>query len=408
MGASLSMIEYNIKNHVSTHELDNYLTDDDFDISEDVNNIGNTLLHMACIYRDISHLTVILKYMTNKKINGLLHKKNHENMTPMMIICTNNSLDLLDVILKFFKVEDSITYDVILHASQTSNETMLLKLIKLTKITNLETIFLNMINRVGKTLVLTNYAVFEHSIRKNRDLINLTDANSDNILSLIVQKNDQKLCKYLLEYEGLNINNKNKSGATPLILAMIYRFYDIAKLLISRGCDKTITDSHGNNPLNIACQQNNLELVLLILPESDYSADDLMANHDFDIDNAILRTSDKSIIRHLISCGANTKNRTLLNHLINLNLYEIIEEHHMMDLIVNKTEEILKQKVENLDKQYQELSRDHNALKERYDLMQGKLLAYMDLLTNKIIYGQSGWIIDEEELNRTLDELKKN
>lgn len=77
---------------------------------------------------------------------------------------------------------------------------------------------------------------------------------------------DEKLVKLLIEH-GSDLNFKNASGATALILACKHGFYDIASLLIENGADINIKDSEGKTALSYA-EENNFTDIAEILREN--------------------------------------------------------------------------------------------------------------------------------------------
>ena len=83
------------------------------------------------------------------------------------------------------------------------------------------------------------------------------DISHDTLLSYS-SSGSVEMTTLLLKY-GSNINHVNRVGMTPLLIALLFKKYDIAKLFIERGADINISDKKGNTPLMISIMYNNIE-----------------------------------------------------------------------------------------------------------------------------------------------------
>ena len=63
---------------------------------------------------------------------------------------------------------------------------------------------------------------------------------------------------------GIDVNIKNKNGATPLHYAAMYNKYEIAKILINKGADTNAKNKGGATPLDWAKTYNSPEIANLI------------------------------------------------------------------------------------------------------------------------------------------------
>ena len=63
---------------------------------------------------------------------------------------------------------------------------------------------------------------------------------------------------------GIDVNIKNKNGATPLHYAAMYNKYEIAKLLINKGADTNAKNKGGATALDWAKTYNSPEIANLI------------------------------------------------------------------------------------------------------------------------------------------------
>lgn len=64
---------------------------------------------------------------------------------------------------------------------------------------------------------------------------------------------------------GVNINNKNDRGETPLIQAIHLQDYDVVETLLEAGADVNARDCHGQTPLIVAVTRADIEMVRILL-----------------------------------------------------------------------------------------------------------------------------------------------
>ncbi len=76
-----------------------------------------------------------------------------------------------------------------------------------------------------------------------------------------------KVAKLLIESRGTPIDERNENDETPLMIASIKGYSEIAKLLIEKGAD---VNKPGWTPLHYAASKGNLEMIRLLLEENAY------------------------------------------------------------------------------------------------------------------------------------------
>ncbi|KAH9238355.1 hypothetical protein K456DRAFT_1172802 [Colletotrichum gloeosporioides 23] len=75
-----------------------------------------------------------------------------------------------------------------------------------------------------------------------------------------------------------NINSADKSGLTPLHLAVLYNHHNIIVRLCSSGANKEVEDKYNRTPLMLACQKDRgLAVAMLIVQGAKVDADTLRA-----------------------------------------------------------------------------------------------------------------------------------
>lgn len=79
------------------------------------------------------------------------------------------------------------------------------------------------------------------------------------------ERGDLKKVIYLVEEYNPNLNQKNKKGTPPLIIASLSGSKEIVQYLLSKDTDINITDKNGNTSLLSSLLRGNLEIAKIIL-----------------------------------------------------------------------------------------------------------------------------------------------
>jgi ankyrin repeat protein len=91
----------------------------------------------------------------------------------------------------------------------------------------------------------------------------------------ILSKTSQELKEYLLQNE-LDLNYRNSSGQTSLILCCTTGNEEFLKILLESKADPNIQDENGSTALHIACTSENESLIKLLLK---YEANPFLINN---------------------------------------------------------------------------------------------------------------------------------
>lgn len=94
------------------------------------------------------------------------------------------------------------------------------------------------------------------------------------------------------------VNMKDHRGVTPLMIAVIRSYEDIAEFLIKNDANVNAQNNTGETPLMYACFENNLDMVKLLVK---YGAD---VNVKTEHGTPLTSTDDEDIKEYLISKGA--------------------------------------------------------------------------------------------------------
>jgi uncharacterized protein len=90
---------------------------------------------------------------------------------------------------------------------------------------------------------------------------------SEDIFALARSGNVQRLQEFLEILPGLDINQKNHRGYSPLMIAVYNSNQEVSELLLERGADPNSSDLSGNTILMGAAFKGNVEMVGLLLKQ---------------------------------------------------------------------------------------------------------------------------------------------
>uniref|UniRef100_H2ZU23 Ribonuclease L n=1 Tax=Latimeria chalumnae TaxID=7897 RepID=H2ZU23_LATCH len=95
-------------------------------------------------------------------------------------------------------------------------------------------------------------------------VLNVSDGDKKTPLILAAEKNSIKLLKILMKKDGNDVNAKDKTGTSALLIAVNNNNYEMAKLLCKNHADVNCRDKSGNTPIKVANRNYNHKLVNLL------------------------------------------------------------------------------------------------------------------------------------------------
>ncbi|XP_048251613.1 serine/threonine-protein phosphatase 6 regulatory ankyrin repeat subunit C-like [Haliotis rufescens] len=107
-------------------------------------------------------------------------------------------------------------------------------------------------------------AVFDLLVSKGCDLT-VKDEDDDNILHKACDGGNVEIVEYIVSCNIVDINSTGCEGRTPVMLAAFKGDKAVFDLLVSKGCDLTVTDKNNDNILHEACGGGNVEIVEYIV-----------------------------------------------------------------------------------------------------------------------------------------------
>jgi ankyrin repeat protein len=155
-------------------------------------------------------------------------------------------------------------------------------------------------DELGKTPLL---AVIPHNVQReiydalilSGALVNAKDIYGDTVLHIAAMSGAEiEIFSRLSGYAGVDINERNKNGNTPLALAVEYKNAPVISFLVQRGGDIFAADVDGKTPL-IKALDSGSELVSLLVTDANKSFRDSEGNTALHI--AVLNATTESLRR---------------------------------------------------------------------------------------------------------------
>ena len=137
-------------------------------------------------------------------------------------------------------------------------------------------LFYQNIQKIINSIETNDENFFKQCIIHDFDINNCIFDNekNDKLIHFLVKKNKVNFLKILFRYsnnpENININIKNKSDMSPLMICCQFGFIEMAKEIIKKGGDVNDKNILGDTPVRIA--QNNKHESLAFMLINDYKA----------------------------------------------------------------------------------------------------------------------------------------
>uniref|UniRef100_A0ABD2X5E8 Uncharacterized protein n=1 Tax=Trichogramma kaykai TaxID=54128 RepID=A0ABD2X5E8_9HYME len=241
---------------------------------------GNTPLHVAAYFRQPLVTEILLRKGANPNM------VNYDECTPLHLICKNQNIDV-DLVKTFIEISKEIQQTVQLDIGDKIGDTPLHLAVKYK---NLEVVELllrnganpNLINEGGLTPLhiickIENCKdLIEKFFEINNDIqqtvqVDMRDNWGNSPLHLALRRENRMAAEVLLR-RGADPNSINKDGLTPLhVISMRRRDNDLPNMLIelSNAVDLTlqldIQDKSGNTPLHLALDHGLEKVAELLL-----------------------------------------------------------------------------------------------------------------------------------------------
>ncbi|XP_045471277.1 serine/threonine-protein phosphatase 6 regulatory ankyrin repeat subunit B-like [Harmonia axyridis] len=226
---------------------------------------GRTAMHIAAQNKS----TAILRKLVYTCILNHLDVLDNEQMTPLYLSVIAENLRAVEILLKEGADPDwkppnreSIIEFAVNHAHPRIFAALLKKSKKIDSEEISSTVFQAAVTNddEDKVKILLDNGVNPNAIWKRNGDVNDFEKNSIRPLIDVVENNKPGMVKILLKY-GAYVNTIDGLGVTPLHIACQHRQVDIVKMLLeAENVDVKVKDRSGITPLEIAISMNNDEV----------------------------------------------------------------------------------------------------------------------------------------------------
>ncbi|CAK8698608.1 transient receptor potential cation channel subfamily A member 1-like isoform X2 [Clavelina lepadiformis] len=261
---------------------------------------GMTALHLACLYRRKTIVKLLLEAGSSLKC------KDKDMTTPLHLACAEGSIQIAQFLLdKADTLAESAQATYVNgdgdgksnskgsnNDSKTNEGKPLNGFSKLVRSTTSNSLGIKLAAWKGGAAGLLNDVdaeknlpfhlaienghmnLVEFCVEKSRlaglgSMVDVCRSRDDSCLHLAVQANSIEIVKFLMK-EGADINARNSSLVTPLLLACQHNAHIIVKHLLQSGANIEMKDSDFMTPLLIASRYGHLETITYLL---EYNAD---------------------------------------------------------------------------------------------------------------------------------------
>lgn len=97
--------------------------------------------------------------------------------------------------------------------------------------------------------------------------VTVVDQKRSSILHWSCKTGNMEMTKYILSLDRVDINGRESTGRTPLMLAAMRGHRSVMELLVCKGADVSVVDKLGNTILHCACRKGKLETVKFIISQ---------------------------------------------------------------------------------------------------------------------------------------------
>ena len=224
------------------NKLIEYINNPEYKIWEMKDENGNTILHKSCFhnYKELS-LKIIQEIKkrlgSQKSMTRFINEKNSDGLTALHYIAYKGNVELAKILIEYDASVDCLTKlgKNVVHLSSEGNEPSMM------------------------IYFLNNHGLDVYT----------GDENGSSPLHWACYSGAEESVNFLIGL-NCNINAVDKEKLTPLHLATLYNRENIVIKLLQNGADKSLKNSKGELPIDIA-RKKNFHSIVNILEDKDYN-----------------------------------------------------------------------------------------------------------------------------------------
>ncbi|XP_046370254.2 ankyrin-2-like [Haliotis rufescens] len=223
----------------------------------------NSVLHAASLGGNIE---IVRNVLTLNIVN--INARDIEGMTPVFLAALNGHDEVFDLLVE--KEADLLIVtdggNTILHAACRGGNVQIVKYVLNQNIVDVNSKEYSGLTPAMEAAVGGHKAVFYLLLEKRPDL-SQPDDHDNNLLHMACEGGNVELVKYVLALNSVDINSRTEDGRTPAMIAASKGHKDMLKLLVNKGADLSLVNSHGEDVLHISLLCEDMEMVKYILTQ---------------------------------------------------------------------------------------------------------------------------------------------
>jgi len=212
------------------------------------------------------------EFIENKDPDSNRQRHNLVNLTPFQLASREGHIDILHLILShrqsmIDKVSNHIALSYAIYGRH-------LDVVKLLVEDDRVPIDLNIVGSSGLTdlqiaVEQASTGMVESVLSDSKAILNFVGIGSSGPLHMAAESGNIEILKILLAHPGIDPNDRDSNGSTPLIKAAENKHMDTVQILLDQGADINPSNDAGDTPLLRALQKGNLPLSQLFLDRPD-------------------------------------------------------------------------------------------------------------------------------------------
>ncbi|PAA47570.1 hypothetical protein BOX15_Mlig004077g1 [Macrostomum lignano] len=283
-----------------------------YDLGADVNirnNGGENAAHLAVQAESLE----LLRFLDQK--GCFLDQEDKSGKTPLMLACEKKKMALINFLLARNCFPKSFSKDgrQVIHVACESGKAHIAK-----RFIDLG-VPVHAADSSGiSTLMLAAQSgsseIIEALITRKQQLVEMKDIFGKSALEYAIVWDQEKVINQLID-AGCNVDNQQKDGRTPLMLAIASTSKsadEVVQTLIERGCSVDAVTEDGFNVAHVACKYNKLQ-VLKVLMEKGVSIESLTKSSDSCLTLAVSKGSAE-LIGLLVDAGLSKSHTNCEGH----------------------------------------------------------------------------------------------
>ncbi|XP_071104773.1 putative ankyrin repeat protein RF_0381 [Haliotis cracherodii] len=221
------------------------------------------ILHLSCRGGNVE----IVNYILKQKIVDI-NSESYDGMTPLLLTVKLGMRKVFQLLIErgayAAKTPDS---EILLNYACEGGDVGIMKLVL-----NLTNVDINIDMGDGVTPLMRvahfgNSELFKFLVTKGANMT-MVDCDDETVVHFSCRGESVEILKYIITQNIVNMNAKQVTGMTPVMLAASLGYRGVFECLVEEGADISVENVDGDNILHFACRGGNVEIVKYVLAQN--------------------------------------------------------------------------------------------------------------------------------------------